>query len=371
METYIGEDEKEKLNEVITSQNLCRLEGKFSSQFEQQFSQYMGTRHALILNSGSAALHTALVSCGIKEGDEVITTAYSYIASSVCILQHHGIPVFADIDPRTFCLDPDDVKRKITSKTKAVIVVHIFGQPCRMDEFLDLCKKHNLILIEDCCQAYDTLFNGQKVGTIGDIGCFSLQQSKHITCGDGGILITNNDEFYDKAILFSNYGQYPDKAYKHHILGWNYRISELQAAVALAQLEKIQLFNQERENFKNMIETELQDVPELTLAFRNEKMKPNYWIYPLKLNRHYTKIGKDNLITEIKSLKCYIGGYIPRPNYMEPLYQNLDGNKFKKGLCPILETEIENLLTIGLHHGRDKDILYENLVKLKRALSGK
>lgn len=368
----MGKEELEMLAKVIEGQDLCRLnqfnKGKtFATQFEEEFAKYLGIKHALIVNSGSAALQAAVAACDIGPGDEVICTAFSYISSSGCVLSQNAIPVFADVDPKTLCIDPVDIERKITKRTKAIIPVHIFGQPCDMTSIMDISKKHNLYVIEDCCQAYGSKYKGKTVGTIGHLACFSLQQSKHITCGDGGIVASNDEKLMDKANLFANYGQYKGKRYNHLILGWNFRPSELQSAVAIAQLRKIEKFNQERRRAINLINEGLGDLQQIEIPEASPETEPNWWWYPLR----YKEVGisysefKERYQKEGLDREILLFGYISnRPNYLEPVYRDMTAyrnrcpfdckwyqNKieYQEGLCPVLEKAMKNVLLIDTH----------------------
>ena len=379
MDRVVGKEELDMLKKVIDSQDLCRLnqfnKGKtFATQFEEDFASYLGIKHVLIVNSGSAALQAAVAACDIGHGDEVICTAFSYISSSGCVLSQNAIPVFADVDPKTLCLDPEDIEKKITERTKAIIPVHIFGQPCDMDRIMDIAKKHNLYVIEDCCQAYGSKYKGKMVGTIGHIACFSLQQSKHITCGDGGILVSNDENLFDKASLFSNYGQYMGKRYNHLILGQNFRPSELQSAVAIAQLRKIERFNQERRKAVKLINEGLKDLAQIEIPEVSSGTEPNWWWYPLRYKEgeiSYSEF-KERYQKEGSAKEMLLFGYVSnRPNYLESVYKDImerrDGFPFnskwypqkpdyKEGLCPVLEKEMKNLLLIDTHPLKFKEI---------------
>lgn len=385
MYRIMGREELRMLKRVIQNQDLCRLnqfkKGKsFATQFEEEFERYLGIKYALIVNSGSAALQTAVAACDIGPGDEVICTAFSYISSSGCVLNQNAIPVFADVDPKTFCIDPADIEKKITERTKAIIPVHIFGQPCDMDSIMDIAKRHNLYVIEDCCQAYGSKYKGKMVGTIGHLACFSLQQSKHITCGDGGIVVSNDEKLIDKAGLFANYGQYVGQRYNHLILGWNFRPSELQSAVALAQLRKIERFNQIRRKAVQLVNETLRNLPQVEFPKVPEETEPNWWFYPLKYKEgriSYSEF-KEHYQKERLNKGVVLFGYISnRPNYLEPVYKERSAYKngcpfdckwyskrieYREGLCPVLEEAMKNLLLIDTHP--------LNFEKVKSAVKG-
>jgi dTDP-4-amino-4,6-dideoxygalactose transaminase len=239
--TPFADREVELATEAIRSQNLFQWSGTKVKGFEEQFAALYGVRHGVSSTSGTAAIHLAVGTIDPNPGDEIITAPITDLGSVTPILQQNAIPVFADID-RTYNMDPEDTERKITDRTRGIIVVHLFGNPANMDAFADISKRHNIPLIEDCSQAHLTVYKGRLLGTIGAIGCFSLQQSKHMTTGDGGMTITDNQVYYERMRFFVDKGfqrrGWGPRAYL--FLAPNYRMNELTAAVGLAQLEKVQ-----------------------------------------------------------------------------------------------------------------------------------
>jgi len=390
MKRIMGKEEVRMLKRVIATQKLCRLdsmENSFTARFERDFGKYLGVKNVLAVNSGSAALQAALAACGVGPGDEVICTAFSYISSSGCVLNQNAVPVFADVDPKTLCIDPEDIREKITGKTKAIIPVHILGQPCDMDKIMAIAKKHKLFVVEDCCQAYSAKYKGRYVGTIGDIGCFSLQMTKHITCGDGGIAVSNNSDLFNKISLVANYGQQIGKKYNHLMLGWNFRLAELLSAVAIAQLKKIARFNAERKRFVDLIEAVLKDVPAISLAYVPRGCKPNYWLYPMWYNEAKAPFPKQEFLRRCKEASLTVGfadgGYIPRPNYLEPVFKDMAtyghncpfdckwyGKKveYREGLCPVLEKAMKSLLVIDIHHSRSLKDIRKTVMGMRKIL---
>jgi perosamine synthetase len=388
MKRYIGEEELIELKKVIDSQKLWKRDGSFVRKFEAAFSEKMGVKYAIGVNSGSSALETCVAACNIKPGDEVICTAYSFIASSMCVLRQNGIPVFADVDPRTLCLDPADVEKKITARTKAIIVVHIYGQPAEMNEIMRIAKKYQLLVIEDCCQAYESWYQGRKVGTIGDMGVFSLQQGKQITSGEGGIVITNNEKLFRKAAMYSNIGmiwdwERPENA-SHFAIGGNYRMGELQAAVAFAQLGKINIFNEQRKKFVRIIEQELAGLDGISLAYRYEGAEPNFYFYPLRYDENALGMPRDEFIRQCREEagdnELEINSGTIRINYLEPIYRDINEKthyaavcgrqlEYKPGLCPVLEKVIPGgFITIRLHHGRSRNEIKSIVDVIKNTL---
>jgi dTDP-4-amino-4,6-dideoxygalactose transaminase len=232
-ERKVGEDELEELREVIESAWLFRWGGKKVEAFEKAFAERHGVRFAIACTSGTAAIHLAIAALQLDPGDEVITAPITDIGTVTPILKEGGIPIFADIDPETGNIDPESAEKLISPRTKAILVVHLAGNPCDMDAFMDIAKRHNLTLIEDCAQAHLAEYKGKLVGTIGQIGCFSLQQSKHITTGDGGVAITDDEELATKMALFMDKGWERGAMTPHRkyvMLGLNYRMNELTGA---------------------------------------------------------------------------------------------------------------------------------------------
>lgn len=240
----IGEAEAEAVLAVLRSGHLAQ--GRVVEAFEARFAALCGVPYAIATTSGTTALHVALLAHGIGPGDEVITTAFSFIASANVALYVGARPVFADIDPETLTLDPDDVEARITPRTRAIMPVHLYGNPAALDRLRDICERHGLALIEDACQAHGATFNGQTIGSFGT-GCFSFYPTKNVTAGEGGIITTADPAFAERARLLRAHGS--PRRYYHTMLGYNFRLSDLHAAIGLAQLDNLdQWTNRRREN---------------------------------------------------------------------------------------------------------------------------
>ena len=232
-------NEKKYVNECLDS-SWISSKGKFVSAFEEGFSKYTGITHSAAVCNGTVALHLALLAVGIGEGDEVIVPTLTYIASVNAITYTNATPVFADSLEVTWQLDPLDVEKKITSKTKAIMAVHVYGHPCDMKAFRDLCDKYNLYLIEDCAEALGSFHDGMHVGTLGDVATFSFYGNKTITTGEGGMVATNNQSIYNKTVHLKGQGLAADREYWHDAIGYNYRMTNICAAIGYAQLENIE-----------------------------------------------------------------------------------------------------------------------------------
>ena len=373
-----GDEELRNLADVIESQELWRgPQGNFVARFEDAFANHLGRRYVHAVASGTAANEAALVGVGVGPGDEVICPPCSFIASSMAAVGLGAVPVFADVDPRTLILRAETLEAAITPRAKAVVVVHLWGQPAEMPAILDVAKRHGLAVVEDCAQAYDARCHGQLVGTFGDVACFSLQQSKHITSGEGGIVATDDPAVYERAVLYANCGmpwyRYDLEAPRsepvgdlltrgHFAFGHNYRMSELQGAVALAQLAKIGAFNEQRRRIVAALEAELRDVAGVALAHRYPETEPNYWCYPLRVESMTT--GELDQLCHKRQ-----GAGIPRyaeVNYLEAVYQVMDAQRatsvgmplpeyvrYEPGLCPQAEEGAQHLIPVSTHHSVD------------------
>ncbi len=279
-----GDEELRLLEEVIRSQRLNVNSGTKVHEFERRWAEYLGVRHAVMVTSGTAAIHVALGALKLEPGSEVITAPITDFGTIAPILQQLCVPVFADLDPDTLCLDPADVERRITPRTRAIIPVHLAGNACHMDAILAIARRHRLAVVEDCAQSYNARFAGRPVGTFGDLGCFSLNQYKHIACGDGGIVVTDDDELAVRAQLFS------DKAWPrdpgdpsrrdHLFVAPNYRVTELQGAVALAQLAKLDGVCARRTATGDALTAGLDGIPGVRPLRPYPGGVCTYWFYP-------------------------------------------------------------------------------------------
>ena len=252
----IGDEEKKAVLEVLDSGVIAQ--GKKVAEFEEKFAAYCGTKHAVAVNSGTAALHVALMAAGVGEGDEVITTPFSFIATGNSILFCGAKPVFADIDERTYNISSASIAEKITDKTKAVMPVHLFGQPCDMDEINKLAKEYGLKVIEDACQCHGAEYKSKKVGSLGDAGGFSFYPTKNMTTSEGGMITTDDDKLAEMARIYRNHGQV--KRYYHSYIGYNFRMTDICAAIGLEQLKKLDGFTSKRQENAAYLDEKLKGV---------------------------------------------------------------------------------------------------------------
>lgn len=272
----IGDLEKKYVLDCLDS-TWISSKGSYINQFEQKFADYIGVKYACSVSNGTVALHLALIALGIGSGDEVIVPSLTYIASVNAISYTGASPVFVDSLRETWQMSPTDVENKITKNTKAIMAVHLYGHPCDMDALKDICNRHNLFLIEDCAEAIGTKYKGKHVGQFGDISTFSFFGNKTITTGEGGMVITNNETLYDRSLHFKGQGLAKHRQYWHDVIGYNYRMTNICAAIGLAQLEKVNAFlNRKRE----IAETYKKAFTNSEYEFHNEAsdVTHSYWM---------------------------------------------------------------------------------------------
>lgn len=365
----IGEEEKKAVLEVLESGKLstfiatpgeCFLGGKNIRVFERRFAEYHGTKHAVAFNSATAALHAAVVAVGVAPGSEVIVPPYTFTSTATCALMHNAIPVFADIEDVTFGLDPDAVERAITPLTRAIIVVHLFGHPANLKRIKEVAERHNLPVIEDCAQAVGARFDDQLVGTFGDCAVFSFTESKTITCGEGGMLITDDGEIAEAARMVRNHGEMivdgqKERNYSSSMLGWNYRMTEMEATLGIIQFGRLDALNQRRIDLANYLSVRLSLVDGLTMPEVLPGAKHVYYLYALKYDEEIIGIPRDLFGKAVNAEGIPLSAGYVRPLYLSPLYQekkhfafeHYSGDaRYEKGLCPTAERLYERELIL-------------------------
>ena len=313
----LGDDEMLNLAAAIESGTLTSTKGQFVKQLEKRFAEYMGADLAYACNSGTAALHTALAAVDPEPGDEVVTTSVTDMGALTPIIYQSAIPVFADIDPHTYNVTADSIEAVLSERTKAIMVTHLFGNPAKMDEIMELAKSRNIPVIEDCAQAFGATYRGQLVGTFGDIGCFSLQQGKHITTGEGGLVVSNDADLARRMYLFINKAWgYGDKNPDHYFLALNYRMNELSGAVALAQLAKLADFVERRKQIAAAFNEGLSDIEGIEVPHVDQQAEHTYWKYCLRVNSDAFEGGLDALAGALKSQGVFCAPrYIQKPAF--------------------------------------------------------
>ncbi len=345
----IGEEEIRRVIDVLKSGMLAQ--GEVVREFEEKFAEYIGCRHAIAVCNGTVALDVALKACGIKRGDEVITTPFSFIATANSILYQGAKPVFADIDERTYNLDPNDVLEKITDKTKAILGVHIFGHPFDVKAIMEICEDYNLVLIEDSAQAHGAEYDGRKVGSFG-VGCFSFYPTKNMTTGEGGMITTNDDSIDEKCRLLRNHGEV--SKYNHVELGYNFRMTNIQAAIGLAQLEKLDKLNEIRRSNARYLNKHLK-VEGLIKPYEAKNVKHVYHQYVVRVTEDFP-MSRDEFVRYLKSRGIGCAIHYPTPIYKQPLYVRLGYGEVR---CPIAEEVANSILSLPVHPAlTEQDLKY-------------
>jgi perosamine synthetase len=345
--------------EALRAGCLSRNGGTMVKRLEADFAAALGVPHAIACSSGTASVHLAMAALDLEPGDEVIVPPVTDIGSIGPVLWQNAVPVFADLDYRTMVLDPSDVAAKITARTRAIVAVHLAGQPCDMGALSALASRHGIALIEDCSQAYWAEWDGRRVGTIGDIACFSLQQSKHITCGEGGLVVTTDASKAERARLFSDKAWPRDAntlgACRFLFLAQNYRMSELQGAVALAQLGKLEGSVARRRARAAELTQRIAGIPGVAAPYVPPEATHSWWLYMLRVEGGARRFG-DALVAE--GVPAWVE-YIIDPLYLSPLFtgpqtygssgypfSEFGRQPFERGLCPQAEKALSSVIAI-------------------------
>ena len=340
----IEQEEIDNVVEVLKSGMIAQ--GPKVSEFEEKFAQWIGTKYGISTSSGTTALHTALLACGIGEGDEVITVGFTFAATSNSVLYTGARPVFVDIDEDTFTMDPSKIEDAITDKTKAILVVQLYGQSADMDPILDIAHKHNLLVIEDAAQAHGAEYKGRKVGTLGDVACFSFYPTKNMTTGEGGMITTDNEEIAKMARIYRAHGS--SVKYHHDYLGYNFRSTDIAAAIGLAQLKKIDSFNDKRNENASYLTDGLKDVKGVVPPVVKEGNKHVFHQYTIKVDG-----DRDKWLDFLNEKGIGCGVYYPIPLYNQKLYKDLGYNQS----CPVTDKIVDEVISLPVHPSLTKDEL--------------
>ena len=317
-------------------------------KFEREFAEYCGAKYAVSCVNGSVSLRLALIACGIRPGDEVIVPPYSFIATASTVVEANAIPVFVDIDPETYNLDPTKIETSVTGRTKAIVPVHFAGQACEMDAIIAIAKRHNLRVIEDAAHAHGAEYNGKKLGTIGDAGSFSFQSSKNLTSGEGGMVITNDAELHRKMASLRNVGRLPEAAwYDHFLPGCNYRLTPMQAVLLSCQLQRLDEQTRRRNQNGLLLNELLSAIEGITPLSRGhgETMHCHH-LYIFKYDpAYFQNLPKEKFVEMLaaEGVPCFKG--YPHPLYKQPLFQDKnfmcyalpESVSYAEVVCPVAE----------------------------------
>jgi len=311
----VDDEDVKAVAEVVASGKWGSLSGGGKvDEFIRRFTEFQQAQYGVCCVNGTAALEIALRACGVGRGDEVIVTPYTFIASASSILMVGGIPVFVDIDPESYNIDVTKIETAITDRTKAIMAVHIGGCPCDMDAIMEIAQRHNLRVIEDCAQAHGAAWRGRRVGAIGDAGAFSFQSSKNLNSGEGGIVVTNNKDIYDRAWSLHNVGRVPTGAwYEHPILGWNYRMTEFQGALLTSQMRRLPDQIAKREENAAYLNERLAQIPCVKPLKRDARVTTHaYHLYMFRYNPEVLGVPKSRFVSALAAEGIpAAGGYTP------------------------------------------------------------
>ncbi len=350
---WIDENDINEVVKVLKSDWITQ--GLKVKEFENALCKYTGAKYAVVVSSGTAALHVACLAAGIKSGDEVVTSPITFAASANCISYCGGTPVFADIQEDTVNIDPEEIKKKINQKTKAIIPVHFAGHPCDLEEIKRIAKKHNLLVIEDAAHALGAEYKSSKIGSCkySDMTIFSFHPVKHVTTGEGGAVLTNRGDLYERLLLLRNHGITKDKKKMEHCngswyyemqeLGFNYRLTDFQCALGISQLRKLEKFLSRRREIVNIYNKELSKVGEVILPVEKPYIKSSWHIYYIRLKDSQ---GRKNLFEKLR--KYNIGVQVHYiPVHLQPYYRENFG--YKVGDYPKAEEYYKPTITLPLY----------------------
>ena len=374
-----GEPEKKRLNELIDQDTLFYWKGPQTTQFIDGFRRVCPLKQVMTCSSGIAALHMAVGAAGIAPGDEVITSPITDIGTVIGVIYQLGVPVFADLMPSTYNLNPEAVERLVTPRTRAIIAVHLCGNPCDMTALRAIADRHKLILIEDCAQAWGSRHQGEPIGTLGHIACFTLQNSKHITCGDGGVVASSDDRFGPLLQRFGDKGYDRIKGGLCEIFAPNYRMTEAQAAIATAQLDRLEAIVERRSRLGDLLTSGIGDVPGVTPHQVRAGDRCNYWFYFFRMDPAKLRCTRDEFVKALAAEGATASaGYIAVPLHRNPVFQK---HGFFAGRWPIRESgltgmdytqvqtpEAEAILRTGIRIGLHEFMKDEEMVDTAKAI---
>ena len=339
----IDDEERQEILKVLDEGILTSASnfgGKRVQDFERLLADFLHVKHAIAVNSGTAALHASILAVGIKESDEILIPSFTFVATANSVACTGAKPVFVDIEKDTYTMDPLDLENKITKKTRAIIPVHLYGHPAKMDEIKEIANKHSIIVIEDACQSLGSTYDGKQTGTLGQMGCFSMYASKVLTSGEGGAITTGSDEFAEKLRMIRNHGMV--NGYDTRIIGFNMRLPEISAAIAKTQMKKIQSMLDKRASnarkLGQLLSNKIKD-KNIVLPQENQRTKYNWYLYTVALNDSRDKVKK---FLNNSGIGATI--YYDPPVHQTPLY-----SKFYNGELEITEWASKSVLSLPVH----------------------
>lgn len=341
----ITQAERDAVNQVLLTPHLSL--GPRLIEFEQLVADYVGVRHAVAVNSGTSGLHLCMRAMGIGPGDEVITTPFSFVASANCILFEGGRPVFVDIDPQTWSIDPARIEGAITNKTRAILPVDVFGQPADMDPIRELARKRGLRVLEDSCEALGAAYRGRRAGSLGDAGVFGFYPNKQVTTGEGGMIVTDDEELYKLVASMRNQGRGPGGGWLAHArLGYNYRLSDINCAVGVVQMRRIDEILEARRRVAGYYLQRLADEARLTMQKILPYCQISWFVMVVRLSDDYGRADRDRIVQGLKDKGIASSNYFP-PIHLQPFYVEQFG--YRPGDFPICEALADRTIALPFH----------------------
>jgi perosamine synthetase len=357
----VRHEDIEAVLEVLRSPHLAL--GPKLVAFEKAFAAYIGAKHAVAVNSGTSGLHLAVRALGISDGDEVITTPFSFVASANCMLYERAVPQFVDIDPVKLNMDVSKVEAAITPRTKAILPVHVFGLPCDMGPIMDIAKRRKLAVIEDACEAIGATYKGRKAGTFGAASVFAFYPNKQMTTGEGGIIVTDDDAVADFARSSRNQGRGADGTWLSHVrLGYNYRLDEMSAALGLAQVSRIDSILERRSKVAGWYAEALKGVAGVQTLAEVDWATRSWFVYVVALDRG---IDRDEAIKQLETLGVQARAYFP-PIHLQPFYRETFG--YSEGAFPVCEAISARTLAIPFYNALTREDVMEIADRIRRAV---
>ncbi len=360
----ISEKEIEAVVEVLRSPNLSL--GPKLAEFENAFCEYIGRNRAIAVNSGTSGLFLCMLAMGIGEGDEVITTPFTFIASATSIMMTGAKPVFADIDPDTLNIDPEKMEDKISDRTRAILPVEVFGNPAGFDKICEVAGANDLMIIEDCCEALGSALNGKKCGTFGEMGIFAFYPNKQMTTGEGGIILTDDDELADICVSLRNQGRGKGSGWLgHERLGYNYRLSDINCALGIVQLSRMEEFKEKRAKVAGYYQEMLADEERIIIPKAPENVDMSWFVFVIRLAEEYGIRQRDELLEYMKNNGIGVSNYFA-PLHLQPFMAEEFG--FKQGDFPITEDVSSRTIALPFYNNLSKDEVAEVCSTLKKGL---
>jgi dTDP-4-amino-4,6-dideoxygalactose transaminase len=342
----IGEEEVEAVVKVLRSGLLTQGlgAGPMVTQFEKNFAKFAAVKHAIAVNTGTAALHSAVVASGVKNGDEVILSSFTFVATAEAVVMAGGKPVFVDIDPETYNASPVEIEKAVTRRTKAIVPVDLYGLPADIKPIREIAVKHGLAVVEDAAQAHGATYAGKPAGVFADVACWSLYASKNMTTGEGGVITTGNDEMAEMMRLMRTHGE--KAKYASLILGYNYRMSEIQAAIGLVQLEKLPAFMAKRRENARRLTRALAETDKLQLPHEPKGREHSWYLYTVRL-KNATENERNRIVEELRKKDIGAEVYYPNPVHLMPYYHD----SFGRRKLPETEKAAKQVFSLPIHPG--------------------